>query len=332
MTVLHLLALAGGLVLLLFAGDRFVSGATGIADVMRLSPVVVGAVVLGFGTSAPEMVVSTLAAAEGDPALGVGNIVGSNVANLSLGMGIGALLTPIAFSRTLLRREIPLSVAATVIFALAVVDDHLARWEGAVLAALLVVALAIIVRAGLPDDDAGRPAGAAPPVGDPGRPAGTTPRPGRGHVTPHVLKSLVGLAGVLVGAQGAVWGSIGIAHSLGLSDGFVGFSVVALGTSLPELATVIAAAKQGSPQLVVGNLFGSNLFNSLAVAAAMGLVGAETIGDRALTTIGVGAMCLVAMVSWVQGLTRRRITRAEGVILLVLYAATMVLLGTVDTG
>ena len=313
--ILALLALLAGLVLLVWAGDHFVTGASQLATALRIRPAVIGAVVLGFGTSAPEMVVSSLAAINGEPALGVGNIVGSNVANLSLGLGVAALLMPIPFSRIALRRDVPWSLATAAIFALLVVDGNLSRYEGGLLAVLMAITLVWLVSSSrdetLPSNE-----DTSPLAQDVGRPL------------TNLMQALLGLFGVIVGAQLAVEGSTELAERWGLSGGFIGFSVVAVGTSLPELATVVAAARRGHTELIVGNLFGSNVFNSLAVGGAMGLVGAGAIDDPSLTGLGIGAMMVVVVLAYLGALVGKRASRIDGVALLAIYLGTMVLLGT----
>ncbi len=315
--ILALAALLAGLVLLVWAGDNFVEGASRLASALRMRPAVIGAVVLGFGTSAPEMVVSSVASINDNPALGVGNIVGSNVANLSLGLGVAALLTPIAFSATALRRDVPWSVATAAIFALLVVDGNLSRLEGGILATLMAVTLVWLIRTSR-DDDLSATSGS---VADPE--ARATGGPWR-----NLAQAVLGLLGVIVGAQLAVEGAIELAERWGLSGGFIGFSVVAVGTSLPEVATVVAAARKGHTELIVGNLFGSNVFNSLAVGGAMGLVGAGAIDDPSLTGLGIGAMMVVVALAYAGALIGKRAGRLDGAVLLAVYAAAMVLLGT----
>ena len=239
--LIAIVSLLLGLFVLLKAGDVFVDGAVSLAKSLKMSSVVVGAIVLGFGTSAPELVVSTIAASQGNPSLGVGNIVGSNVANLSLVLGVAALVTPIALSSSVIRRQAPLSIAAVFIFALTVVDGELTRLDGVILLILLLIAMLILIKT---------PAEAEQPnsVADQS-------------LARSLTFSLLGLGGVLAGAQLAVSGATTLADKWGLSGGFVGFSIVALGTSLPELVTAVAAARKKEAGLIVGNLFGSNLFN-----------------------------------------------------------------------
>jgi cation:H+ antiporter len=273
-----------------------------------MSSVVIGAIVLGFGTSAPELVVSTIAASQGDPALGVGNIVGSNVANLSLVLGVAALVTPIALTSSVTRRQAPLSIAAVIIFALLVwTGGELTRGEGAILLVLLVAAMVVLIKS---------PADNVVPLQGPQQTLGRS-----------LLLSLLGLGGVLIGAQLTVSGATRLADEWGLSGGFIGFSIVALGTSLPELVTAVAAARKKEAGLIVGNLFGSNLFNGLAGGAAIGLVGAGSIADARLTGGGLIAMVGAVAFAYLQGARKQRIGKPDALLLLAIYVAAMLWLG-----
>lgn len=305
--LIAIVSLLLGLFVLLKAGDLFVDGAVSLAKSLKMSSVVVGAIVLGFGTSAPELVVSTIAASQGNPSLGVGNIVGSNVANLSLVLGVAALVTPIALSSSVIRRQAPLSIAAVFIFALTVVDGELTRLDGVILLILLLIAMLILIKT---------PAEAEQPnsVADQS-------------LARSLTFSLLGLGGVLAGAQLAVSGATTLADKWGLSGGFVGFSIVALGTSLPELVTAVAAARKKEAGLIVGNLFGSNLFNGLAGGAAIGLVNAGPIGDAKLTGGGLLAMLGAVAVAYLQGARKRRVGKIDALLLLAIYLAAMLWLG-----
>ena len=305
--LIAIVSLLLGLFVLLKAGDVFVDGAVSLAKSLKMSSVVVGAIVLGFGTSAPELVVSTIAASQGNPSLGVGNIVGSNVANLSLVLGVAALVTPIALSSSVIRRQAPLSIAAVFIFALTVADGELTRLDGVILLILLLIAMLVLIKT---------PAEAEQPnsVADQS-------------LARSLTFSLLGLGGVLAGAQLAVSGATTLADKWGLSGGFVGFSIVALGTSLPELVTAVAAARKKEAGLIVGNLFGSNLFNGLAGGAAIGLVNAGPIGDAKLTGGGLLAMLGAVAVAYLQGARKRRVGKIDALLLLAIYLAAMLWLG-----
>ena len=305
--LIAIVSLLLGLFVLLKAGDVFVDGAVSLAKSLKMSSVVVGAIVLGFGTSAPELVVSTIAASQGNPSLGVGNIVGSNVANLSLVLGVAALVTPIALSSSVIRRQAPLSIAAVFIFALTVADGELTRLDGVILLILLLIAMLILIKT---HAEAEQPNSVADQS-----------------LARSLTFSLLGLGGVLAGAQLAVSGATTLADKWGLSGGFVGFSIVALGTSLPELVTAVAAARKKEAGLIVGNLFGSNLFNGLAGGAAIGLVNAGPIGDAKLTGGGLLAMLGAVAVAYLQGARKRRVGKIDALLLLAIYLAAMLWLG-----
>ncbi len=306
---LDLLLLVVGLVALVWSADEFVLGSSRLAGLLALPPVVIGAVVMGFGTSAPELIVSSVAAAGGDRELGIGNIVGSNVANLTLVLGTAAFVTRMSIPDEVFRREGPLSIGAGVLFAAFVVDGELSRVEGIVLVTGLVVVIATLIRGGLTDvfddeDDVST---------DLGRES---------------ARVAVGLVGTVLGAQFVVWGATGVADELGVTGGFIGFSLVALGTSLPELVTCVACARREETELIVGNLFGSNIFNALAVGGGMGLVGPGIIDDPTLTGTGLVLMLAVAVGSFALGAYGRYVGRPDGVLLLASYVTIMLVLGS----
>lgn len=314
--LLDLVLIAAGVALLGKAADEFVIGAARISIAARLSPVLVGAVIVGFGTSAPEMLVSGIAAARGDAEIGVGNIVGSNVANLTLVLGVAAIILPITVYGSTLRREAPLMVGASVLFAV-LVQGELTTVEGLVLLAALVVALGLIIVWGTTASERQLVAEVEEFI-DGGE---------RHSIGRESLRCLVGLVGTVVGAQMLVVGAVGVADEVGLSGGFVGFTIVAIGTSLPELVTAVAAARKREVDLIIGNLLGSNLFNALAVGAVVGVVGAGPIDAPRLTSVGVIAMVAVAVVVWLLMATRRTIQRWEGAVLVVGYGVVVLLIG-----
>lgn len=308
--VLELLAVIAGLVLLAKASDRFVTGASATASALGMSPVVVGAVVIGFGTSTPELLVSGLAALQGNAALGVGNVIGSNTANLALVMAAAALVSPFAVHAGVLRRELPLAAAATVAFPLALMGG-LTRTEGVVLVAALVAALVVVVAAsrGPGNEELAEEVVAHTP-------------PGR--LRSYLGATLVGLVGTLAGAQALVWGATGIATGLGLSGGLVGLTLVAVGTSLPELMTAVAAVRRNEHELVVGNVLGSNLFNSLGVGGLIALLapGAAVPGLLIAIVVMLGVTAAAAALLH----RKRRLGRGEAALLLGAYVLTLPLL------
>lgn len=295
--LLLVLASVAGLALLWKSADALVSGAVGGAARLRVPPIIVGAVVVGLGTSAPELLVSTIAALEGSMDIAVANVVGSNTINLSLVLGSAAIVAPVLASRTSLRRDLSLAVAATVLLAI-VVQGGLTRGDGVLLLIALGVALVGLLT---------------------GRPAADPPPPAAGSSRRDAMLLLAGLVGVLVGAQLLVTGARGLAEAVGLSEGFVGLTLVAVGTSAPELATALASARRGESELVVGNVLGSNIFNALLVAGLAGVLAPAAVTDAGLTVVAVAAMLATTAVAAVALLSHRRVTRIEGIVLLVLW-------------
>jgi len=323
-----------GLAVLSRAADEFVEGAVGIAGHARLSPVLVGAVVIGFGTSAPELLVSGIAASRGDLDLGIGNIVGSNVANLTFVLGAAALIVPLVVSRSLLIREAPLSLLSVLAFAYATLGG-LQRWEGIVLLVGLGAALTWVIIGGLNHNNGqlynNQPRLPNPPSTlsaaaiDPPLSEADDELPD-GTFSSQTTRTMLGLAGTIIGAQLLVWGAQAVAVDLGLSGGFIGFTLLAVGTSLPELVTAVTAARQGATELLLGNLLGSNMFNSLAVGGSIALLGPGVIEDDGLRTIGVGVMVIVAIGAWFALATLRRVHRFEAIALMLCWLVAVVLL------
>ena len=301
-----------GLVVLSLAADQFVRGAARLAVVLRMAPIVVGAIVVGFGTSAPEMLVSTVAAANGRLDIGVGNIIGSNVANMSLVLGAASFVSVVPVSSSVVRRDAVVSVAAVVLFALFVQGD-LGRLEGLVLVAALGAWFVLVLRGSRTGDadmeDLSELVGEHPPA-----------------LGVETVRTIVSLALVAGSAYVLVEGAERVAEALNLSGGFVGYTMVAVGTSAPELVTAVAAARQRETELLVGNLLGSNVFNSLAVGGAIGLVGPGPVGDVTLQTLGSLMMVVICIVSWVAMVIGYKVSRIDGVVLMGLWAASIALL------
>ncbi len=308
--IFAILAVVAGLVLLTFAADQFVLGGARLATSLNMSPIVIGAVVLGFGTSAPELLVSGIAASRGELALGVGNVVGSNVANLSLVLGAAALISPLPLPAKAIGREAPLAFVAAGLFAV-LVQGGLSRTEGIIMLMILVAAIGWLLMSGEADVA----------IDEEFLEDETS-------VSYEVGRTLVGLVGTVAGAQLLVEGATWIAEDLGLSGGFVGLTMVAIGTSLPELVTAVAAARRNETELIVGNLLGSNLFNSLAVGGAIAVIGPGAVGDDSVAVTGVLLMMVVSTVAILFMLTKRLVVRWEAVVLLLLYITTVATVGT----
>ena len=348
-----LLYAIGGLVVLAVASDQFVKGAVRLAIVMRIAPVIVGSVIVGFGTSAPEMVVSGIAAVDGNLDIGVGNVIGSNVANISLVLGCATLIAAVPVQSAILRREVPVSVASVVVFAV-LLQGGVTRVEGTILVLGLIAALAFLLRTSprYPAEPNTGPASTGPASTGP---ASTGPTPEttgpevRGFtVLPQEVGELVGESAPsaftetirtvvgLVLVAGSAWfvvaGAERIAEALDLSGGFIGFTLVAIGTSAPELFTAIAATRRGEIELLIGNLLGSNMFNSFGVGGVIALVGPGRVLDSGLVVGGSIMMVAVVVVSAVMMITNKRVSRAEGIVLLAMWAGCVVVLGASADG
>ena len=308
--IFAILAVVAGLVLLTFAADQFVLGGARLAASLNMSPIVIGAVVLGFGTSAPELLVSGIASSRGELALGVGNVVGSNIANLSLVLGFAALISPLPLPAKAIGREAPLAFASAGLFAI-FAQGGLSRVEGIIMLLVLVAAIGWLLMSSEADVD----------IDEEFLEQETT-------TSYEIGRTLVGLVGTVAGAQLLVEGATWIADDLGLSGGFVGLTMVAIGTSLPELVTAVAAARRNETELIVGNLLGSNLFNSLAVGGAISVIGPGLIDDPSVAVNGVLLMMLISTVAIGFMFTKRLVVRWEAAVLLALYVLTVVVVGT----
>ena len=251
-----------GLVLLTYAADRFVLGAARLSTLLRISPVIIGAIIIGFGTSAPELLVTTLATLQGSQDLAFGNIVGSNTANVLLVIGAAAIVRTVRVTVPTLRRELPLMLAAVGLLALLTRTGSVTTVDAIILLVAAAGAVGFIVWSGLNDRESAAKLEAEVAEYE----------EGDASVGGAVALAVAGLIGTLVGAQLLVTGATGLARSIGVSEAVIGLTIVAVGTSLPELVTAIAAARRDETDLVVGNVLGSNIFNSLPVAGIAGLL------------------------------------------------------------
>lgn len=302
---------AAGLGLVVVAADQLVVGASRVASWLRIAPVVVGVVVIGLGTSSPEFLVAGLAAARGEVALSLASLVGSNIINVTLILGVAALVAPIAVKSTTVRREAPMSVAAVLIFAAAVVLG-LGMLAGVVLAVAAAAAMWTLVGLARKADE--------PAVASVESLAARRIRPAI-----EIGRTGLGLSGTLLGAHILVVNAAELAVELGVSAELVGFTLVAVGTSLPELVTAVQAQRRGESDLLVGNLLGSNLFNSLAGGAVVAIsAGPDPEFHLALGLLGV--MVAIGALAWFLLWRGYEASRRDGAVLLVVYALCLPLL------
>ncbi len=320
---LQALAIVGGIAVLVWGADRFVTGAATLARNLGISTLIVGLTVVGLGTSAPEILVSSVAALQGNPQLAVGNAIGSNIANIGLILGATALLIPLQVHSRTLRREYPVVLGVSILSYVLLMDENLSRMDGLILVtSLLAVTLWMIhiARQGDAKDPLNEELEQEIPSDMPTGKA--------------VLLLLVGLIALLASSRALVWGAVEIAVWLGVSDLVIGLTIVAIGTSLPELAASIAGAMKNEADLAIGNVLGSNLYNLLAVLSLPGLIAPGAIDsdvvqrDLPIMLLLTGA---IFFMSHRHFSPNRRINRFEGGLLLSAFAGYQVFLYTSAT-
>lgn len=255
------LAIIAGFVLLVWSADRFVEGASATAKHFGMSALLIGMLIVGFGTSAPEMVVSAIAAMEGNPALALGNGYGSNIVNIALILGITALVTPITIHSKIIKKELPLLLALILFSGFLLLDGSLSLMDGMILVGGFFVLVGWSVYAAIKGKKDSLEAEMEEEL--------------KAHYMPlnqAVFWLVAGLLLLIVSSKILVWGAVDIAHTLGVSDLIIGLTIVALGTSLPELAASVMAAKKGEHDIAIGNVVGSNMFNLLAVVGIAAVI------------------------------------------------------------
>jgi len=314
------LAIIAGFALLMWSAERFVLGASALARNLGVAPLIIGMVVMGFGTSLPEMLVSGIAAGNGNPALGIGNAIGSNIANIGLVLGVTALVVPLSVASGTLKREYPMLFAVMLVSGVLLWDGDLSRVDGLVLFGGFFAVMGWMVWVGMN----GRQGGEDPLVAE-----FETEIPTGIGTGAAVLWAVLGLV-ILVGSSRLlVWGAVEVAHSLGVSDLVIGLTIVAVGTSLPELAASVMSAWKGEDDMAVGNVLGSNMFNLLAVLGLPGLILPSELEAAVLERdfpIMVGlTVALFAMAYGFRG--PGRINRLEGGLLLLAFVGYMSWLG-----
>ncbi|HEU4610616.1 MAG TPA: calcium/sodium antiporter [Kofleriaceae bacterium] len=307
-----------GLAALYFGAEWLVGGAAGLARSFGIKPLIVGLTVVAYGTSAPELVVGISAGLRDQGAIALGNVVGSNIANLGLILAIAALIRAPRVDRQIVVREVPVLLVATALVPLVLLDGDVSAFESTGLIAIAVGYTAWMVvtsRRGTAAEVAEIAEDAAQAVG--------LERP-RSRPTLALL-TLLGLATLVGGGHIFVDGAVGIAQVAGLSDQLIGATIVAIGTSLPELATSMIAAMRGHSDLAVGNVVGSNIFNVFLILGASGLAGRihARPGDVAVELVALGAMTALAALAMA---TRRTVGRVEAVVLLLGYVVFLSLL------
>ena len=304
MTLLFLLA---GLVLLYFGAEGLVRGSSSIALRLGVSPLLIGLTVVAFGTSAPELVVSLKAALMGQGDISVGNVVGSNICNIGLILAFSALIVPIKVASQIVRVDTPIMIAVTGLALVLLYDGMLSRLEGVFLFSLLVVYIifSILLAKKKPADALSAEFSEEIKMSKKG-------------LVLDLAMVIGGLVMLVFGARFLVDSAIEIARSIGLSEAVIGLTIVAIGTSLPEFATSLVAALKKEADIAVGNVVGSNIFNILGILGISAVV--TPLSSSGITGIDLGVMATFALALWCFSITGHRISRAEGILMIVAYA------------
>ena len=324
--VLEGLSILGGIAFLVWGADRFVLGASALANNMGVSPLLIGLTIVGFGTSAPEMLVSAVAASHGLSGIAIGNAVGSNITNAALVLGASALVGPLAVHSKVIRRELPVLFLVSLGAYALMWDRHLGRGDGIVLLLCLIGMVSWVVREARMEGSEVGPDALSVEMED------EIPRD---MSTPVALFWVIfGLAILMVSSDRLVWGATGVARHFDVPDLLIGLTVVAVGTSLPELAASVAASRRGEDDIAIGNVVGSNIFNLLGVLALPGIIAPGGFDEAVLRfdfPVMIGLTVLVFVLA--RGFrNERRLTRAHGALLVGCFVAYNVYLFSQHAG
>lgn len=296
----QVLLLIFGIVVVLKSADWLTNGAVGLATKLGISQIVIGLTIVAIGTSMPEFFVSIVSAIKGTPDLAVGNIVGSNIFNVLLIVGVAATVAPIAIQRATVRRDIPIAIVASIMLTFMMLDDNISRIDALILFAAFIAFIWITLRNSKNDTNE--------------KDASTE------KVIPtwkSVLFIIFGLVGLVLGSNIFVDNASSLAHGWGISDAIIGLTIVAGGTSLPELATSAVAARKGDSGIAIGNVLGSNVFNILMILGLTGIISPMHIQN--ITYIDMAVMVISMALFWLFSFTKLRVERWEGCVLIACF-------------
>lgn len=315
---MELLAIAGGFVLLTWSADRFVVGASALAYNLSVSPLIIGLTIVSIGTSAPEILVSVVASLQGNGGLAIGNALGSNIINIALILGVTALIVPLNVHSSIVRRELPVLIGVMLLGLLLLLDGSLGRFDGIVLLSGMALMLLWMTRIGIKEKSSHDPIG----------------EEFAGEIQTNLSMSRAGFWIVVGGlcllgsSKLLVWGAVAIAHAMGISDLVIGLTIVALGTSLPELAASVMSALKNEHDIAIGNVIGSNIFNLLAVLGLPGLINPGPF-DASVLTRDYPVMLGLTVLLFIMAYGFRgpgRINRLEGALLVFAFVGYQTLL------
>lgn len=305
------LAILVGFVILVWSADRFVEGAAATAKHLGMPSLLIGMVIVGFGTSAPEMVVSAIAAGQGSPALALGNAYGSNIVNTGLVLGFTAILVPLVIHSSIVRKELPMLVAFTLFSGWIIYDGSITRFEAIILLGGFFALMGWSVFSAMRGRGDALEAETEAELEEHDMP-----------LKGALIWLVIGLALLIISSRILVWGAVDIAHALGVSDLIIGLTIVAIGTSLPELAATVIAARKGEDDIAVGNIVGSNMFNLLAVVGIAGVIHPMHTLDPLVISRDWAVMLTLTLMLFVMAYRFGRegkVSRFDGIILLIAY-------------
>lgn len=309
------LAIIVGLVVLVWSADRFVLGAAATARHLGMSPLLIGMTIVSLGTSAPEIFVSATASLDGAGILAIGNALGSNITNVGLVLGITALIAPLPILSRMLRKEIPILLLVTVIAGLVLQDLVLSFFDGIIMLVCLTITLYWLFNESSEQEIGGLDEEEVEAIE-------------HTSTASSIMWLVVGLIALMISAKLLVWGAVEVARFYGISELIIGLTIVAIGTSLPELAASVASALKGHHDIAIGNVVGSNIFNLLAVMPIPGLVANTVISEDVLYR-DYGAMLVITLllIAFIYGFRRKgRVGRSAGSVLLLAYVSYLSLL------
>lgn len=311
--LLYALSLVAGLALLVWSADKFVDGASSVARHYKMSPLLIGMVIIGFGTSAPELVVSAISAYQGNAGIALGNAYGSNITNIAMILGLTALLMPISVNSQVVRKELPILTLVSLFSVGLIYDFELSRLDAILLLVVFALLMAWTVLQGMKN----KKDAFAKEMEEELKSVQVIP------LQKSYVYLIFGLVLLIVSSRMLVYGAVGIATALGVSDIVIGLTVVAVGTSLPELASSVIAAKKGEPDIALGNVLGSNLFNTLAVVGLAGVIHPLSF-EKEILYRDVLVMLVLTVSLFAFGYSRKgvpKISRWGGGLLLLSYIA-----------
>ena len=311
--ILNVLFILVGIVLVLWGADRLTDGAVAVAEKMKMPQIVIGLTIVAMGTSMPEFCVSLVSALKGTTDLAVGNIVGSNIFNTLLIVGVSAWVAPMTILKSTVRKDIPFTLFASVILLVMCLDGNISRLDAGILFVLFLVFMYVTLKgAKTKDDDS---TAKTDSIEDNKKPMATWLS---------IVWIIVGLACLIGGSNLFVEGATKVAEHIGVSEAVIGLTIVAGGTSLPELATSVVSARKGNSGIAIGNVLGSNVFNILAILGVTGVI--TPMHLQGITMLDLSMMVFSTLLVWLFSFTKYKIVRWEGIVLTIMFIGYMVVL------